>query len=119
MVQHLACTERYWFHDIAAGLPADYPFDGDDPDADWRVEPDRPADAVFRLYRDQCAKSNALLASMPLTSPPRRREDDWPADDVPDLRWIALHMIEETARHAGHLDVVRELLDGRTGLGPR
>ena len=35
------------------------------------------------------------------------------------LRWIALHLIEETARHTGHLDAVRELLDGTTGLGPR
>ena len=41
------------------------------------------------------------------------------ADEVSDLRWIVLHMIEETARHAGHLDIARELIDGRTGLGPR
>jgi hypothetical protein len=38
---------------------------------------------------------------------------------VTDLRFIGLHMIEETARHAGHLDIARELIDGRTGLGPR
>ena len=47
----------------------------------------------------------------------------WPygeiADEVSDLRWIVLHMIEETARHAGHLDIARELIDGQTGLGPR
>jgi hypothetical protein len=36
-----------------------------------------------------------------------------------NVRCVALHMIEETARHAGHLDAVRELLDGATGLGPR
>ncbi len=40
-------------------------------------------------------------------------------DEVADLRGIILHVIEETARHAGHLDIVRELLDGRTDLGPR
>jgi Protein of unknown function (DUF664) len=40
-------------------------------------------------------------------------------DEPPDVRWIILHMIEETARHAGHLDIARELMDGRTGLGPR
>ena len=40
-------------------------------------------------------------------------------DEPPDVRWIILHMIEETARHAGHLDIDRELMDGRTGLGPR
>jgi hypothetical protein len=42
-----------------------------------------------------------------------------PDHEVADLRGIVLHMIEETARHAGHLDIVRELIDGRTGLGPR
>ncbi|WP_443079377.1 mycothiol transferase [Streptomyces sp. P5-A9] len=40
-------------------------------------------------------------------------------DELADLRGIILHLVEETARHAGHLDIVRELLDGRTGLGPR
>ncbi|HEX6525611.1 MAG TPA: DUF664 domain-containing protein [Streptosporangiaceae bacterium] len=41
------------------------------------------------------------------------------ADKVTDLRFIVLHMIEETARHAGHLDIARELIDGKTELGPR
>jgi hypothetical protein len=40
-------------------------------------------------------------------------------DEFIDLRRILLHMIEETARHAGHLDIARELIDGKTGLGPR
>jgi Protein of unknown function (DUF664) len=40
-------------------------------------------------------------------------------DEPPSVRWVVLHMIEETARHAGHLDIARELIDGRTGLGPR
>jgi hypothetical protein len=41
------------------------------------------------------------------------------ADEIRTVRDVVLHMIEETARHAGHLDIARELLDGRTGLGPR
>jgi len=40
-------------------------------------------------------------------------------DEPPNVRWVVLHMIEETARHAGHLDIARELIDGQTGLGPR
>lgn len=64
--------------------------------------------------------SDAVLAATPLSAPPRGRHPVLPGEDeVTDLRWIVLHMIEETARHAGHLDIVRELLDGRTGLGPR
>ncbi len=60
-----------------------------------------------------------MLVSIPLSSPPRGRAYDAIADQVTDLRWIVLHMIEETARHAGHLDIARELIDGQTGLGPR
>lgn len=56
---------------------------------------------------------------MPLSTPPRGRHPDPLGEEVTDLRRIVLHMIEETARHAGHLDIVRELLDGKTGLGPR
>ena len=74
---------------------------------------------MLAFYRDQCARSNAVLSRTPLSTAPAGRHGDWLDDEVFDLRRIVLHMIEETARHAGHLDVVRELLDGRTGLGER
>src|SRR5215470_13029782 len=67
------------------------------------------------------ARANAIIAATPLDALARRRDPRWDAWGWPDqpvtLRWIILHMIEETARHAGHLDTARELLDGRTGLG--
>jgi hypothetical protein len=47
---------------------------------------------------------------------PRGRHGDFAP---PNVRWVVLHMIEETARHAGHLDIARELLDGTVRLGPR
>ena len=53
---------------------------------------------------------------MPLSTPPRGRHGRGD-EQVTDLRFIVLHMIEETARHLGHLDAARELIDGRTGLG--
>ncbi len=59
-----------------------------------------------------------MLAKTPLSAPPRGKHGD-PETEPPDVRWVVLHMIEETARHAGHLDIARELMDGRTGLGPR
>jgi hypothetical protein len=75
---------------------------------------------VLAFYRDQCQLSNAVLRSYPLSVPPVGPIDEGLTDDdATDLRWIALHMIEETARHVGHLDIVRELIDGQTGLGPR
>ncbi|WP_218128558.1 DUF664 domain-containing protein [Micromonospora sp. WMMB235] len=83
----------------------------------------------------RCAWPTATLPSRPgrvnrvrpgvenhLACGPRSRRglpDETPASQTTDLRRIILHVIEETARHAGHLDAVRELIDGRTGLGPR
>jgi hypothetical protein len=67
--------------------------------------------------------ANAIIAATPLDALARRRDPRWdvwgwpPPGETVNLRWIILHMIEETARHAGHLDTARELLDGRTGLG--
>lgn len=54
----------------------------------------------------------------PLSAAPLGKHGD-PADEPPDVRTVVLHLIEETARHAGHLDIARELTDGKTGLGSR
>jgi hypothetical protein len=118
LVHHLAVDdERYWFRGIAAGEPVEVPAEDDS----WLVEPDTAAEAVFDLYRAEIRRSNAIIEAMPLDAlarghDPQWAEWGWPAaDDVVNLRWIILHMIEETAQHAGHLDAARELLDGRTG----
>jgi hypothetical protein len=74
---------------------------------------------VLEFYRDQCERSDAIFTALPLSSPPRACDPGALGEQITDLRGITLHMIEETARHAGHLDIVRELIDGRTGLGPR
>ena len=107
LIEHLGDAERFWFQGVATGKPTE------------RLIADSPTAVVLTYYRDQCARSNAVLASTPLSSPPVGEHGLDLEDEVRDLRWIALHMIEETARHAGHLDVARELLDGKTGLGPR
>lgn len=79
----------------------------------------RTPEVVFAFYEDQCRRSDAVIARTPLSAPPQGRHPEPLGDELADLRGIILHMIEETARHAGHLDIARELLDGRTGLGPR
>jgi len=115
LIEHLGFAERYWFQVVAAGSATDLPWpeeSGGDEDAPFTT--DRPVALVPSFYRDQCERANALLASTPLSSPPRRRAYAEIADEVSDLRWIVLHMIEETARHAGHLDIARELTDGQT-----
>ncbi len=120
LIEHLGQAERHWFQSVATGSEAPLPWPDDagaDDDAPFTTS--RPAEAVFAFYRDQIERANAVLASVPLSAPPLGRHNRDGADDVTDLRTIILHMIEETARHAGHLDIARELLDGETGLGPR
>ena len=115
LIEHLGHAERHWFQEIVTGSAEPLPW----PDDPTPLTTSRPPSAVFAFYRSQCERSNAVLASLPLSTPPRGRHPGWLGDETTDLRRIVLHMIEETARHAGHLDVVRELLDGKTGLGPR
>jgi uncharacterized damage-inducible protein DinB len=123
LIEHLAGAEYYWFDIVAAGGGSDLPRPEEtDEGAHDRDAPFTTTDSkaeVFDLYRHQCERANALLASTPLSTPPRGRVHPGTETDVFDLRGIVLHMIEETARHAGHLDIARELLDGKTGLGPR
>lgn len=115
LIEHLGHAERHWFQEIVTGSAEPLPW----PDDNTPLTTPRPPSAVFAFYRAQCERSNAVLASLPLSTPPRGRHPGWLGEETTDLRRIVLHMIEETARHAGHLDVVRELLDGKTGLGPR
>jgi hypothetical protein len=116
LVQHLAMDdERYWFRWIAAGEQVELST-SDVEGAQWSVDPDRTSGQVLDLYRDEIGRANAIVAMTPLDTPPRRQDPRWPDWKIPNLRWIILHMIEETARHAGHLDTARELLDGSTGL---
>jgi uncharacterized protein DUF664 len=120
LIEHLGHAERYWFQFVATGKAADLPWPDDDGlGGDNPLHTRRSPEAVLAFYRDQCQRSNAVLAATALSAPPVESPGLDMDDEVRDLRWIALHMIEETARHAGHLDIVRELIDGRTGLGPR
>ncbi len=115
LVEHLGHAERHWFQEILTGSAEPLPW----PYGDVPLTTDRRSSEVFEFYRAQCERSNAVLASTPLSAPPRGRHPGPLGEEITDLRRIVLHMIEETARHAGHLDIVRELIDGKTGLGPR
>jgi hypothetical protein len=120
LLEHLGGAEAYWFQVVAASSTPAWPWDDDDEaDEGGGFTSEHPVAEVVAFYRDQCDRANALLTTTPLSSLPVGRAHDGIADRVTNLRWIVLHMIEETARHAGHLDIARELIDGRTGLGPR
>jgi len=119
LVDHLGGAEWHWFQGVVAGQhPGPAPGDEDQPPRDPAAAfvCDLPSAEITGFYRDQCASSDAVLAVTPLSAPPRGMHGGY---QPPDVRWVVLHMIEETARHAGHLDIARELLDGQTGLGLR
>jgi Protein of unknown function (DUF664) len=115
LVQHLAIdVERFWFRSIFAGEAVD--FSAFEPSA-WKVAPGVPAGMVFELYRTEIDAANAIIATSPLDTPPAAwPEERWPTWKLGDLRAMLLHVITETAVHAGHLDAVRELIDGRQWL---
>lgn len=109
MVKHLAHVERWWFRAVFAGEGVEVPWSEADPDADWRVEPGESTAAILELYRAETERSRAIAAAADLDAIARHPER------APSLRWVLIHMIEETARHNGHADLMRERLDGATG----
>jgi uncharacterized damage-inducible protein DinB len=114
LVRHLAIdVERFWFRSIIAGQQVE-PRESDA--AVWQVTPDEPAESVFGLYRQEIELANAIIAATPMDTAPARWPDEWPDWRFGDLRETILHVITETACHAGHLDAARELIDGRTWL---
>jgi hypothetical protein len=121
LVQHLGFAERHWFQRVATGSVGELPCTGMPGEEEGRkpFTTGLPADVVFSFYRDQCELANAIVAATPLSAPPHGRHPGDPDGEICDLRRVILHMIEETARHAGHLDTARELADNRTGLGQR
>ena len=114
LVKHLAAVEYSWFCETFERETEPLPVDPDDPDADLRVEPDETTADIVEFYRRARAAADAVILELDV--------DDvgtaWFGDPV-SLRWVLIHMIEETARHDGHLDILRELTDGSTGDFPR
>ncbi len=118
LVQHLGDAERHWFQVVVTGSEVDLPWDEGRPphDPEAPFVTDWPGSEAVAYYRDQCRRSNEVLADTPMSARPRGRHR---GEEISSVRWVVLHMIEETAAHSGHLDMARELLDGRTNLGLR
>jgi uncharacterized damage-inducible protein DinB len=108
LVRHLTVTEHGWFLVIFGGEPD--PYVDLDEEAEFHVDRAEPTGAVLDLYRQTCARADEVVAAGDLddvvTTP-------WGAPV--NLRAILAHMIQETARHNGHADLVREAIDGTTG----
>ncbi len=114
MLRHLAVdVEWFWFGQIVAGEPMPK---SDPATTTWEVGPDTAPQQITDLYRTQIGRANEVIAVTPLDAEPKQWSDFFGSWRLPDLRAILLHVITETACHAGHLDAARELIDGRTWL---
>jgi hypothetical protein len=116
LISHLRWVEYYWIQVVFLGEDLAGPLaeaTDDDPDPEMRTAVDVPLPQLLAEYEEQSGRHRDLLAEHDLNSKAQRPISD---GRHVDLRWVFLHLIEETSRHNGHLDVVRELVDGRTGV---
>ncbi len=102
IVNHLTSVEWRWIDGSMQGQSVSRSEEEFAPGSDLTV------DEAVAAYRRRALKTDAFVRSMPLTQAAIR-------DEEKDLRWVLLHLINETARHAGHADATREMLDGTTG----
>jgi uncharacterized damage-inducible protein DinB len=117
LLNHLALVEDSWFRERFAGLPEHEDWAGvdwaADPDFEFRTATELDPDELRQRYRDACARSREVVAEAEgldqLGAQPWKDGTQW------SLRWLLLHMVEETARHAGHADLLREAVDGKVG----
>lgn len=113
LVSHLRWVEHCWFEVLFLHRPAAAnPQFWDEPEDADMIVGDTPLAQLLDEYDAQCAASNETIATYSLDAV--GQHPDIRAGSA-SLRWMLLHMLEETARHVGHLDAMRELLDGRTG----
>jgi hypothetical protein len=113
VVKHLSYVEQSWFRTRLAGEPdLPVPWTDEHPDADFERADGETLDTVLALYAQQCERSREIAAGMQLADVAKAPRAD---GGYATLRWVLVHMIEETARHNGHLDLIRELIDGQTG----
>jgi Protein of unknown function (DUF664) len=109
VVKHLAGTERFWFSIDFARLDVPWPWPEDDVHGNFRVEPGDTLAAIVADYVEECDRSRRAIDEADLDDPARGEDMDF------TLRYALIHMIQETARHCGHLDLLREVTDGAVG----
>jgi uncharacterized damage-inducible protein DinB len=112
-LKHLAYVERFWYQSVLSGVAVAFPWTEDDPDADWRIEEAETVDSVLSLFDGEVSISQqihrGLTSADSIVAVGNRRES---------VRSVLIHLVEEIARHAGHLDILREQIDGATKWGP-
>lgn len=119
LVKHLASIELGYFGDTFGRPHAEaLPWYDEDSEinADMWATPDESRDQIVALYHRAWRHSDATIEALDLDAP--GRVPWWPPDTEVTLHLILIHVATETHRHAGHADIVRELIDGAAGLRP-
>jgi hypothetical protein len=129
MLWHLGGVEHHWLQRVVTGVKDEPPAgdeagegEGEEYDPEAAFTCDLPGSELIASYRDECSRSDEILAVTPLSAAPLGlgfHHDPQYTSQITNVRWVVLHVIEETAAHSGHLEIARELLDGKTRLGGR
>jgi uncharacterized damage-inducible protein DinB len=116
LIKHVAATERYWIDLVRQRGTSS----GDDYTANFRLGPDESLADILSVYDEVAAETERVITSISdLHQPvPIPKGVPWFPQDIEawSVRWVLLHLITETARHAGHADLVRESIDGATAF---
>ena len=111
MIKHLTADERFWISRIGGGVDLPDLWADPDPEIDFRITETDTPESVVRAYRVEWGLSERAIKDM--TPDEKTRGHDGRKDRT--IRWILAHLIQETARHVGHMDILRELADGERG----
>ena len=112
VIRHLGWVERGWFQEVFAGDEVESIDSDEDNSPEFVLGSDDSVESIVAFYRGEVKRSRQIAAASALDDLSARTTS---FGDRVSLRWILVHMVEETARHAGHLDIMREMIDGRTG----
>lgn len=112
IIKHSINVELFWIQQVIAGRSPDLDYSDEDPDADWVVAPEETYEALKTRYLAVAEESLAILAGLSWDDPPQEQEA---RDYGLCVGWVVTHMVEEVARHCGHADLIRELIDGQVG----
>ena len=110
LVKHLANAEYGWFCETFRRPTEPLTDISQDPEADMRAAEGETTEEIVAFYRRAWAAADAAILELPLD----QTGTSYSGRTV-SLRWVLVHMIEDTVRHAGHVDILRELIDGGTG----
>jgi hypothetical protein len=117
LIKHVTQVERYWIVELVARRPVPA-LPNQDYEAAFRLAPGETLADALAAYAAVAAETEAIIGAIPdLGQPvPVPKGVPWFPQDVEawSVRWVLLHLIQETARHAGHADIIRESLDGAT-----